>query len=85
MKTLKAVIGGVLLMAAGAVWAAVNVNAASAEELQTLDGIGEVKAQAIVDYREANGGFDSKAALEEVDGIGPATLDSIRGDVTLGQ
>ena len=54
----------------------VNVNAASASELaDSLDGIGEAKAQAIVAYRTANGAFKSADALTEVKGIGLKTVE----------
>lgn len=54
----------------------VNVNQASADELATLlVGIGQNKAQAIVDYREANGAFQSAQDLVAVKGIGQATVE----------
>lgn len=57
----------------------VNINTATAQELAAiLPGIGEVKAQSIVDYREAVGGFNSVDELVEVSGIGAATLEKIR-------
>lgn len=83
MKKLATLSGGLILFMATTAWAAVNVNTATAEELQTLDGVGEVKAQAIVDYRKDNGEFESKSDLTEVNGIGPSTLDGIRSEVTL--
>ncbi|MDR9825340.1 helix-hairpin-helix domain-containing protein [Vibrio sp. FNV 38] len=53
----------------------VNINTASAEELATLlSGVGEQKAQAIVDYREKNGEFESTEQLTQVKGVGPALL-----------
>ncbi|MDO8268104.1 MAG: ComEA family DNA-binding protein [Moraxellaceae bacterium] len=53
----------------------VDINTADARELsRRLNGIGEKKAQAIVDYRNANGGFRSLAQLEQVKGIGPAIV-----------
>jgi competence protein ComEA len=61
----------------------VNVNSAAADELETLPGIGEVLAQAIISYREEHGPFTSVDELEEVSGIGPATLEEIRDLVTV--
>ncbi|MCL4157898.1 UNVERIFIED_CONTAM: hypothetical protein GTU68_035593 [Idotea baltica] len=53
----------------------VNINQATAEELATvLTGVGEGKAQAIVEYREQHGSFDSHEELIEVKGIGEAIL-----------
>lgn len=56
----------------------VNVNTATAEELETLPGIGEVLAAAIVAYREEHGPFTSVDQLEDVSGIGPVTLEELR-------
>ena len=54
-----------------------NLNEADAETLaETLDGVGESRAAAIVEYRESNGGFDSVDELVEVPGIGEATVSS---------
>ncbi|MEQ5837675.1 ComEA family DNA-binding protein [Marinobacter sp. R17] len=62
----------------------VNINTADAKTLsEQLDGIGEVKAQAIIDYRKANGPFKTVADLDKVDGIGAATLDSNRSHITV--
>ena len=55
-----------------------DVNSASAEELETLPQIGEVRARDIVAHRDANGPFDTIEDLIEVSGIGPRTLDTIR-------
>ncbi|HPE68780.1 MAG TPA: helix-hairpin-helix domain-containing protein [Thermotogota bacterium] len=56
----------------------INVNLDSAEDLQQLPGIGAVKAQAIVEYREAFGAFLSPEDLLNVSGIGEKTLENIR-------
>ena len=56
----------------------VDVNSASAEELETLPQIGEVRARDIVAHRDTNGPFDTIEDLIEVSGIGPRTLDTIR-------
>lgn len=61
----------------------VNVNSASPTELEALPGIGEVLAQAIVDYRTENGPFASVDQLEDVSGIGPSILEQIRDLVTV--
>ncbi len=61
----------------------VNLNSADVELLKTLPGIGDVKAQAIVGYREANGDFVSVDGLLDVNGIGTGTLDNIRNLVTV--
>jgi competence protein ComEA len=56
--------------------AQVNINTADAETLAlVLDGVGPSRAQAIVDYREANGGFDEIEDLLAVRGIGLRTLE----------
>jgi competence protein ComEA len=61
----------------------VNVNSATNAELETLPGIGEVLAQAIVDHRTENGPFTSVEQLVDVSGIGDATLENIRELVTV--
>ena len=61
-----------------------DLNAASAELLETLPGIGPVLAKAIVDYRESNGGFQSVEEITNVARIGPVTYEKIRDLVTVG-
>ncbi len=56
----------------------INLNTATAETLMQLPGIGEIRANAIVDYREENGDFPSVDALTAVPGIGVGILDDIR-------
>ncbi len=63
----------------------IDINSAGAEELETLPGIGPVKAAAIIAYREAYGGFVSIEEITEVKGIGPATLEKIRGLIKASQ
>ncbi|MBI2935349.1 MAG: helix-hairpin-helix domain-containing protein [Chloroflexi bacterium] len=55
-----------------------NINMAVVEELVSLPGIGEVKAKAILDYRQQYGPFERVEDLLKVPGIGPATLEKIR-------
>ncbi|HET7465001.1 MAG TPA: ComEA family DNA-binding protein [Longimicrobium sp.] len=59
----------------------VNLNSASADELQTLPGIGPALAARIVAHRAANGPFRSVEELQEVPGIGPATATRLKGRV----
>lgn len=61
----------------------VNINTATAEQLMTLKGIGEVKSQAIIDYRNKNGAFRNIDQLLFVKGIGEKTLDKIRDYITV--
>ncbi len=61
----------------------VNLNTADQAALDTLPGVGPVTADAILAWREDNGGFTSVDELLEVDGIGPATLEDIAPLVTL--
>jgi competence protein ComEA len=68
---------------AGAPSGMVNINTASAEELQLLPGIGQVRADAIVTLRKERGAFKSVDELKEVKGIGDAMLGHIRPHVTL--
>lgn len=63
--------------------ALVNINTATGEQLEELPGVGPVTAQAIIDWRSANGGFTSVEELLEVDGIGDATLADVAPYVTI--
>jgi len=58
--------------------AAVNVNTATLQELEKLPGIGEARAQAILDARKQRGGFKSVDELVDVRGIGPRNLEKLR-------
>ena len=62
----------------------VNINTADADALMSLPGIGEVKAAAIIAYRETYGPFTSIEALLNVKGIGQSTLEGLREHITLG-
>src|SRR5262245_61207465 len=66
----------------GVAIAAVNINTATKEEVTSLKGIGEKRAQNIIDYRTKNGPFKSVDDLRKVPGIGPGTMKQIRSDLT---
>jgi len=72
-----------LLLYAGAAMAAVNLNTASKAGLMELTGIGQVKAEAIIDYRDAHDGFQNISDLTNVKGIGQATLNGLKDEVTV--
>ena len=61
----------------------IDLNRAEAWLLKALPGIGEVRAQAIIDYRQQIGGFRNITELTEVEGIGPATYEQIKHLITV--
>jgi competence protein ComEA len=61
----------------------VNVNTATADELQLLPGVGAARAQALIDLRKQRGGFKSLEELKEVKGIGDGALERMRPFVRL--
>ena len=61
----------------------VNINTAGVKELSTLTGIGKAKAQKIIDYREANRGFKSIDEIMKVKGIGKATYEKFKANITI--
>lgn len=69
--------------AAGTLSGVVNVNTASAAELQLLPGVGEARARAIVAERKSRGGFRRVDDLVEVKGIGDSLLERLRPFLTL--
>ena len=62
----------------------IDINTAGVEDLQRLPGIGEKRAQAIADYREEHGPFQSVDELDNVEGIGEGILSGLRDYVTIG-
>ena len=61
----------------------ININIASIEELTTLPGIGESKAQNIINYREENGYFKTIDEIKNVNGIGESTFDQLKKYITV--
>lgn len=61
----------------------VNINAANSAQLQSLNGIGPAKAQEIMKYRKAHGGFKSVDELVNVKGIGPKTLVQLKSQLSI--
>jgi competence protein ComEA len=69
--------------AGGVAQGPVSLNSATAEQLETLDGVGPATAQKILDWRQQHGGFTSIDDLAEVPGIGPKRLAALRPKVQL--
>ena len=67
----------------GLALAVVNINTATKDELTTLKGVGDKRAQEIIDYRKKNGNFKSVDELGKVPGIGPGLMKQIRSNVTV--
>ena len=61
----------------------VNINTASKEELMTLNGIGEAKANDIIKYRETNGNFETIEDIKKIEGIGDSIFAKIQEDITV--
>lgn len=72
------------LILTSAALAAVNLNTATKEELDGVNGIGPVKAQAILDHRKKNGPFKSVDDLQNVKGFGDKSVDKVRSELTVG-
>ena len=56
----------------------ISLGTATVEQLDTIDGIGPVTAEDIVEFRDEHGGLSSVDQLDQVRGIGPATMESLR-------
>jgi competence protein ComEA len=72
--------GGGPLAAVGATDEAgpISLGTATVEQLDTIDGIGPVTAQDIIEFRDEHGGLSSVDQLDQVSGIGPATMEALR-------
>ena len=78
----------VLMLVAGLMalpaFAAVNINTATQSELEAVKGLGPSKAQSIIAYRDANGNFKSVDDLDKVKGFGKASIEKLKGELTVG-
>ncbi len=81
MKILKSIILTAGLFVS-LLFAQVNINTASEEELTSLPGIGPAKAKAIVEYRKEHGNFKSVDELSNVSGIGEKTVKGLDKEAT---
>jgi competence protein ComEA len=64
--------------AAGTEDGPISLGTATVEQLDTIDGIGPVTAEDIVEFREEHGGLSSVEQLDQISGIGPATMEALR-------
>ena len=74
----KAESGGASAAGATATDGPISLGTATAEELDTIEGIGPVTAAAILEFRDQNGGVSSVDDLDQVSGIGPTTMEALR-------
>jgi competence protein ComEA len=81
--TVPGAAAGAAAAGSGAAPAKINLNTATAEQLDTLPGVGPVTAQSILSWRTENGRFTSVEDLLDVKGIGDATLAELRDHVTV--
>jgi competence protein ComEA len=75
--------GGAATGVAGTPAGPVNLNTATAEQLDALDGVGPSTAKKIVEYRQQHGGFGSVSDLDRIPGIGPKKVAALRDKVTV--
>jgi competence protein ComEA len=70
--------GGSAATATGGTTGPVSLGMATVDQLDTIEGIGPVTAQKILEFRDQHGGISSIDQLDQIDGIGPATMETLR-------
>ncbi len=83
MKRIILVLLTVMFLTVNIALAAVNINTADKETLATLPGVGDVKAEAIIQYRKDHGEFKNAEDLVNVKGIGPKTIKKLAKDISI--
>lgn len=72
-----------VLLFSGSLYAVVDLNTASVEELRAVKGIGASKAEAIVQHRKQHGPFKNVEELDQVKGFGKKTVERLRSELTV--
>jgi competence protein ComEA len=85
MKKILVIIASIVAFSISPVWAAVDINTATVAQLESVNGIGPKKAEAIVEYRKKHGPFKSVDDLGKVKGLGKASIDKMRNELTVGK
>jgi competence protein ComEA len=81
----KLLLSLLVLLFSGSLYAAVDLNTASVEELQAVKGVGASKAEAIVQHRKQHGPFKRVEELDAVKGFGKKTVERLRSEFTVSQ
>lgn len=84
MKKLLLILASVAAFSIQPAFAAVDINTATAAQLESVNGIGPKKAEAIIEYRKKHGNFKSVDELENVKGLGKASIDKMRDELAVG-
>lgn len=84
MKKLLVMLASALTFACGAAFAAVDLNTASQQELESVKGIGPAKSKAILDYRTKNGPFKAVDDLAKVPGFGAKSVSNMKAELAVG-
>jgi competence protein ComEA len=83
MKKITLVLLTLMFLTVNIALAAVNINTADKKTLASLPGVGDVKAEAIIQYRKDHGEFKNAEELVKVKGIGSQTLKKLAKDITV--